>query len=401
MHTEFCPCRSFHKQSLTAVTVGSGACLTSHTTCRSACCKHQPRNPYRGHPTSPRPELSAQQTQSPHVHSLFTHNLSVPRRSRAPRNSPRIAEAAYGARNVTAAHSSAARISPCPARRRRCANGGAPSAVPGPERHDGTQRPSRPPRDSPGHPAAGSWWGAAPPANFPRRGDAPGAPSARAATPHRAGRPARPPRGTHGGGPVVPGVAHGRVRARHVPAARCTAPHHVAPLRRGLGGGSARASRASGTARGERRGTPRARSRSAALPPGSPWKRRAARRGGGGGGGLKGARARARPVSRGRRRTNGRRRTAGAVVLRPGEGEARERGAGRRWLPPLRGGGPAPSAGSPRGGRRRAVAVRGQVRPAGRQAALRAQAEGPPGLGRAGLGSVRAAAAPGLGILGC
>lgn len=157
----------------------------------------------------------------------------------------------------------------------------------------------------------------------------------------------------------------------------------------------------SGTARGERRGTPRARSRSAALPPGSPWKRRAARRGGGGGGGLKGARARARPVSRGRRRTNGRRRTAGAVVLRLGEGEARERGAGRRRLPPLRGGGPAPSAGSPRGGRRRAVAVRGQVRPAGRQAALRAQAEGPPGLGRAGLGSVRAAAAPGLGILGC
>lgn len=115
MHTEFCPCRSFHKQSLTAVTVGSGACLTSHTTSRSACCKHQPRNPYRGHPTSPRPELSAQQTQSPHVHSLFTHNLSVPRRSRAPRNSPRIAEAAYGARNVTAAHSSAARRGSRPA----------------------------------------------------------------------------------------------------------------------------------------------------------------------------------------------------------------------------------------------------------------------------------------------
>lgn len=223
MHTEFCPCRSFHKQSLTAVTVGSGACLTSHTTSRSACCKHQPRNPYRGHPTSPRPELSAQQTQSPHVHSLFTHNLSVPRRSRAPRNSPRIAEAAYGARNVTAAHSSAAwrgsRPAPHDGAAARTAERLQPSRAPsgttersGPAARPGTA-PVTPPREVGG--------GAAPPPNFPRRGDAPGAPSARAATPHGAGRPARPPRGTHGGGPVVPGVAHGRVRARHVPAACC------------------------------------------------------------------------------------------------------------------------------------------------------------------------------------
>lgn len=230
MHTEFCPCRSFHKQSLTAVTVGSGACLTSHTTSRSACCKHQPRNPYRGHPTSPRPELSAQQTQSPHVHSLFTHNLSVPRRSRAPRNSPRIAEAAYGARNVTAAHSSAARRGSRPAPHdgaaARTAERLQPSRAPsgttersGPAARPGTA-PVTPPREVGGgrrrlqtFPAVEMLQARRPPAR-PLRTEP-------------AGRPARPPRGTHGGGPVVPGVAHGRVRARHVPAARCTAPHRI------------------------------------------------------------------------------------------------------------------------------------------------------------------------------
>lgn len=239
-----CLCRSFCMQSLTAATAVPGACLTSHATCRSACRQAPTEKPHGGHQTSPSPELSAPTNSKPtRVHLLSsTRSASVPR-------FPATAGIPTTHRPLLSAHSRSGlrsslrygseqphgteRSAPCPARRRRCANRGAASAVPGParpERHNGAQRPGGPPPPTPGRPRSrrgklagdGAASKLSPPWRCSRLAVRPLGPSARS-------RPARPPRGTHRGGPGVPGAAHGRVGARHVPAARRTASRSSAP----------------------------------------------------------------------------------------------------------------------------------------------------------------------------
>ena len=233
-----CLCRSFCMQSLTAATAVPGACLTSHATCRSACRQAPTEKPHGGHQTSPSPELSAPTNSKPtRVHLLSsTRSASVPR-------FPATAGIPTTHRPLLSAHSRSGlrsslrygseqphgteRSAPCPARRRRCANRGAASAVPGPERperHNGAQRPGGPPPPAPGRPRSrrGKLAGTAPPPNFIRRGGAPGSPSVRSAPPHGAGPPAPrdPPRRPRG--------ARRRARPRRSTARTCRPPYRIA-----------------------------------------------------------------------------------------------------------------------------------------------------------------------------
>lgn len=257
-----CLCRSFCMQSLTAATAVPGACLTSHATCRSACRQAPTEKPHGGHHTSPSPELSAPTNSKPtRVHLLSsTRSASVPR-------FPATAGIPTTHRPLLSAHSRSGlrsslrygseqphgteRSAPCPARRRRCANRGAASAVPGParpERHNGAQRPGGPPPPAPGRPRSrrgklagdGAASKLSPPWRCSRLAVRPLGPSARS-------RPARP------AGPTAaaPGCPAPRTAAsEHGTYLPPAVPHRVAPLRRGPGARLARDRHSEGRAEG-------------------------------------------------------------------------------------------------------------------------------------------------------
>lgn len=249
-------------QSLTAATAVPGACLTSHATCRSACRQAPTEKPHGGHQTSPSPELSAPTNSKPtRVHLLSsTRSASVPR-------FPATAGIPTTHRPLLSAHSRSGlrsslrygskqphgteRSAPCPARRRRCANRGAASAVPGParpERHNGAQRPGGPPPPAPGRPRSrrgklagdGAASKLSPPWRCSRLAVRPLGPSARS-------RPARP------AGPTAaaPGCPAPRTAAsEHGTYLPPAVPHRVAPLRRGPGARLARDRHSEGRAEG-------------------------------------------------------------------------------------------------------------------------------------------------------